>query len=681
MSDDKYFAQKPADEVMTAALDKAETFYNGLYRNNYLDKLRRMYRFYYGMFSDTGDVGNHEVNFAGEDGELVSLHVNHFRNLATHIYTMITTNRPVMEARAVNTDYKSMAQTYLANGILDYYMREKGLEDILKKAVEMSIVLGSSFIKMEWNATAGEVYDADPENGTMQHEGEIEYSVLSPFDVVVDGTKDKWDKEWVMIRTYKNRYNLAAKYPELREKILALPKEPDGYRYMNLALWSNDNTDDIPVYEFFHSRTDAMPNGRYILACAPEVVMIDMDLPYRLVPIFRIAPSDIMGTPYGYTPMFDVFPLQEAIDSIYSTILTNQSAFGVQNLWVPKGADMNMASYPGGLNIVESAVKPEALQLTETPAEIFKFLEVLVTSAETISGVNSVARGNAPPNLESGVSLALVQAMALQFISGLQQSYVKLIESVGTATIQLLKDFATTPKIVALVGKNNRTYLKEFTGEQISAINRVIVDVGNPLSHSIAGRIQMADNLLQYQLIKDPRQYYAVLNTGRLDLLYEGEMGQILNIQRENEKLMDGERINALFTDDHKLHISEHSNVLNDPDLRSNPDLVMKVGEHIQQHMDLLRNTDPEILMLLGQQPLQPIGMPPQEQQQPTQEAINANMSPEVLSAQSGFVQPGETIVGPNQEQERVPGLPQVPASALANPALQQQSLGNVKPQ
>jgi hypothetical protein len=38
-------------------------------------------------------------------------------------------------------------------------MRDKRLEQDLKRAVEYAIVMGSGYIKMEWNATTGEVYD------------------------------------------------------------------------------------------------------------------------------------------------------------------------------------------------------------------------------------------------------------------------------------------------------------------------------------------------------------------------------------------------------------------------------------------------------------------------------------------------------------------------------------------
>lgn len=640
-----YFAAKEAKEAAAVLLEKSKTFYKVLESNYYLDKLDQMWRAYHGSYN-TNDYGfDHEINFTGEQGELVNLPVNHFRNLAQHINVMITANRPTMEARAVNTDYKSLAQTYLANGILDYYMREKRLEDYIKKATEMSIVLGSAFIKMDWNATGGEIYDADEETGELDYEGEIEFSVMSPLDVVVDGTMESWDPDWVQIRTFKNRFDLIAKYPEFEDKLRGMPSKTDNSVY-RLGIWSNDDTDDIPVYEFYHKRTESMPEGRYMLYVDSDVVLLDTPLPYRQVPVFRIAPSDILGTPYGYTPMFDVYPIQEAINSLYSTILTNQNAFGVQNLFVPRGADIAVNTLEGAMNIIEANAKPEPLNLTQTPAEVFKFLEILIQSAETISGVNSVARGNPEASLKSGTALALVQSMALQFVSGLQQSYVKLIEDIGTALINILKDFATTPKVVALVGRNNRTFLKEFTGEQLSAINRVIVDLGNPLSRTIAGRVQMAEQLLQMNLIKNPEDYFQVMNTGKLQTAYEGEMNELLLIRSENERLMEGELVRATALDNHMLHINEHKSVLADPDLRKDPILVRNVLNHIQEHIDLLRTVDPDLLMLLGQQPLQD---PMAAQQAPVpQEPLQNSPMEGMMGAPQGQTAPDPSVVGPN---------------------------------
>lgn len=662
-NDNKYFAAQAPEDCARILLSKATTFYNVLNTNAYLGTMKKMWLAYHGIYDD-GYGSSHEIKFGGEQGELVHLNVNHFRNLARHMLVMITSNRPVFKARAINTDARSMSQAYLADGILDYYMREKHLEDVLKDSVEMAIVLGAAFVKMEWNATAGEPFDADPDTGEVTYEGEIEFTKVSPFDVVFDGTKDTWDQDWVLCRSSRNRYDLVAKYPEYEEQILGLPTK-DVSMGLSTSVFSNDETDDVYIYEFYHRRSEAVPGGRYMLFLDRDIVLLDTKLPYRQVPVFRISASDIMGTPYGYSPMFDVFPIQEGINSLYSTIMTNQNANGVQNIWIQPGSDINVESLVGGMNVIESQTKPEPLQLTATPKEVFDFLSTLIQSAETISGVNSVARGNPEASLKSGTALALVQSMSLQFISGLQQSYVRLMEDVGTALISILKDFAMTPKTVALVGKNNRQHLKEFTGESVSAINRVIVDVGNPLANSTAGKVQMAEQMLQMGIIKNPQQYFQVMSTGRLDAAYEDEMDELLLIKRENEILMDGESPIVSPLDKHNEHIMEHRAVLADPDLRTNPDLVRIVLEHIQGHIDALRNTDPALLQMIGQTPLPPPGVdpnapppnapPPGEGPPPGQEGDGMAPPP------SGYPEAGEQVIGPNANGVSLPPLPSPP--------------------
>ncbi len=637
----EYFAAADADKLASTCLQKTSSFYQILSNNFYLDQLARMWLAYHGQYNSNIAGDSHQINFQGEQGELVGLPVNHFRNIGQHMLNMITSNRPVMEARAINTDYKSLAQTRLANGILDYYMREKKLEKVITRATEMAIVLGTGFVRMEWNATAGDLYDFDPETGEKANEGELEFSNLSPFDVVFDGTKETWDNEWIIVRTFQNKFNLMAKYPELKDKIAMMQTKNIISQY-KLAAFSNDSTDDIPVYEFFHKRTEAMPEGRYCMFLDNDLILLDLPLPYREIPIYRISAGEYMGTPYGYSTMFDLYPLQEMANSIYSGIATNQSAFLVQNIFVQRGSNLDINSLEGALNVIEGDVKPEPLNLTNTPKEAFEFLAMIVQAMETISGVNSVTRGNPEASLKSGTALALVQSMSLQFISGLQNNYVKLIEDIGTSLINILKDYAKTPKTLAIVGKNNRSELKEFTGEKLDSINRVIVSVGNPLSRSTAGRVQMAEQMLQMGLITTPQQYFQVINTGSIESMYEGEMDNLLLIKKENEFLMEGTPVRANLLDSHRIHIVEHRTVISDPELRQNEQLMLQVEAHIQEHINYLRTADPDLLQLINEQPLNsPI--PPQG-------------TPDLMKPIEQMVQMGQ--LPPPQEMMQ-PGMPQ----------------------
>ena len=643
MADNVYFGLKPADQTADLLLAKADSWQIFLNSSGYLEKLRNAWRANYGAYYD--DVSNgHQVSFSGEQGELCNLPINHFANLASHIVTMTTSNRPAMDARAMNNDNKSIVQAKLANGILDYYLREKKLERYLKQSVEHAVVLAAGFIKLEWNATAGAIYDyiddevtGEPDPNRPVYEGDIEFTNLSPFDVIMDGSKEGNNHDWYLIRSFKNKYDLAAKYPELSDKIIGLQSKSDYQKYYIGLNNLTEETDDVAIYEFYHKKTDAMPNGRYMLFCSQEVILQDIGLPYRQMPIYRISAGNIMGTPYGYTVMFDFLPIQEALNTLYSTVLTNQSASGVQNFWCKPGSNLNVTNISGGMNLVESEDKPEALNLTSTPKEVFDFINILERVGETLTGVNSVARGNPEASLRTGAALALVQSMALQFNSGLQETYVELIEDIGTGIIQILQDYAKTPRLIAIVGKENKTKLQEFQGADISNIVRVYVDVGNPLAKTIAGRMELAQNMMQYGGLNDPKQIFQVLNTGVLDDLDGAEEGELNLIKMENEALRDGQVPPVMITDEHIQHIHEHKRVLQDPELRKDPGLVQRVTQHLQAHIDVLKTGDPQLLQALGQQPIAPPGPPP------------------------GAPGPGGPPQGPPQGPPMPPGPPQGP--------------------
>ena len=715
MSSDRYFGNDKAENTVSFLQRKAVAWFDTLTRNSYIDKIKKSWSAYHGAYFNDA----HEISFGGEQGELVNFAVNHYRNLAQHMLVMVTATRPAFQARSSNTDHKSQLQTLLANGLLEFYMREKRLERHLKTAVEYAIVLGSGYVKMEWNSTSGEIYDyvdatpvfdqeeeaakdefgeyikdendnyigvsgkvltqkvdedgnpikkdGSPLNPYPIYEGDVQFTNLSPFDVVFDSTKEtSYDHDWVLCRTFKNRHDLAAKFPELATEIKQLKTKSELNRH-RLCISPLDETEDVPVYEFFHKRTESVEEGRYILYLSDDIILMDTVLPYRTLPIYRISAAEILGTPYGYTSMFDLLPMQDALNSLYSTVLTNQNAFGVQNVLNPRGNDVKVNQIEGSLNFIEYNAqigKPEALNLTQTPAEIFNFMAQIEKGMETLSGVNSVARGNPESSLRSGNALALVQSQALQFISGLQQSYIQLIEDVGTGLIKLLQDFAAVPRIAEISGKSNKSKMKLFTGDDIGSINRVIVDAGNALASTTAGKSEMATNLIQMGLIQSPEQYFSVINTGKLETMTQGPTDELLLIKAENERLVDGDKpIFVIDTDAHALHIREHKTVLADPDSRMDNALVQRSLKHIQEHIDALRNVNPDLLAISGQQPLAPVGGAPVSTEnvtapQPSAQSMQG-MSEVMQNPQAAGPQLAETNALPLAEPPKEPGTGQ----------------------
>ena len=665
-SSNTYFAADKPEVVIEVLTEKAKNWFSGISDSSYLSKIERSWRAYYGDYYERDNA--HSISFGGESGEIVQLAVNHFRNLAEHIHGMVTSARPALQCRAVNTDKKSLIQAKLGNGLLDYYMREMRLEEVLNTAVEYAIVLGSGYVKLEWNSTRGKVvdyiepdpssiYDTNEEGEPLDkdgnliepfaiQEGDLEFDIVSPYDIIFDSTKSYFAKnDWVVVRTTKNKYDLAAKYPELASEIKALDTVDKVQKGRSSGPYSKLNeTEDIFVYEFFHKRTESMPNGRYMLYVNKEVYMEDAIMPYRNLPVYRITPSNIIGTPYGYTNMFDLLPLQEMLNSMYSTAATNINAFGIQSILSPREAGVEFEQVGNGMqfikyNALNGGGKPEALQLTATSPEVYQMMQLLEKNMETLSGVNSVARGNPEQSLRSGNALALVQAQALQFVNKLENSYVRLMEDVGTGVINLLKDFADVERVVAISGINNTTEMKSFKSDDIKSINRVIVDRGNALMNSTAGRAQVAENLLQMGLITNIEDYLMVLNTGNLNVMTDPKVDNSILIISENEAMIRGEVQQAIWSERHSIHIQKHMEVLNDSELKKDPALVQLVLEHVQEHVNILRTADPAILQMIGEQSLAPAPNPGnmgQQNQPPGPEVpVDQGMAPVMEAPQT----------------------------------------------
>lgn len=602
-----YWASVGTSEIADNILEKVDDYYEYLTSSGRLDLWRRSWAYYYRPRLMAG-----MINPAGQQGELSTVSVNDFRNYLVHLETMTTQQKPAFEPKATNSDAQSQAQVILASGLLDYYQGEKKLDRNFKLAVKQGLIFSEGFIRVEWDATSGEVYGQTP-TGAPAYEGDLKYTNYNPLDVIRDFTKQvNSHKDWAVLRDFPNKYDLAAKFPELEEKILS---DTTDYlriwRTTSLNYFNLDESDNIAVYTLLHPPTPAMPNGRYTQVLDNGTVLMDGPLPYEKTHVYRLAPDEETGTIFGYTVAFDLLPIQEMTDIVYSTITTNISTFGVQNITAPKGSDLSVSQLTGGLNFIEynsKEGKPEPLNLLATPAEVYGYLDRLKQAGQTVSGVNSVVRGDPEASLKSGSALALVQAQAIQFSMNLQQSYAMVVEDVGTGTIEILQAFAAVPRVAEITGKANRPLMKEFTGKDLDAIKRVTVDLGNPMTKTIAGRENLANSYFEKGLIENTDQYMQVVNTGRMEPVIQSKQSNNILMKGENELLAEGQPQRALITDNHVKHIMEHAIVLANPDIRQDPNnpIVQATLAHIQEHIDMMNNPGAQqLLMILHQEIVQ----------------------------------------------------------------------------
>lgn len=625
MSNNVYFATMPVDEIGSELMERIEGYYAYLLASGISTLWKNSHDQYYEARKSNGELFQ-----TGDHGEYQNMPANHYKSLLNHIKVLTTNQRPALKPRAVNTDTKSTAACKLAGSLLDYYLREQKVERALKEAVDFGLKYGEAYTAVTWDMALGEDYGVNPETNAIMKAGDLKVKTYLPHFVVRDYfNMDAQDNLWYITVDFVNKYELAAKYPDMADEIINMTIQEGMFIQVRNFIYEGFNESEIiALFTFTHKRSASMPDGRETLFLDDQIILSDGPLPYKYCPIYRLAPEEQDFCQFGYTTAFDILAIQETITALYSCVATNQSTFAVQSILIPRGFNISVDSLTGGLNLIEydpGLGKPEPISLTMTSPEVFNFIRQLEQLMQILVGISDVNRGMVPPNIKSGNALALLASQAIEFNSGLQQSYVQLLEDVGSAMVYTLKDFAKNPRVATITGQYMGSYLKEFQGDDLQLVNRVQVDVANPLTKTLAGKISLADSMVERGWIKNPQQYEMVMETGNLDYADEADIKELYQMRSENEMLMGGKKPIAIITDAHLQHIQEHKAVLASPESRIDPTIVKVVVDHMMEHINLLRTGDPVLLQLLGQQPVAPAapGTPGQPPAQPSRGGPN----------------------------------------------------------
>lgn len=656
-----YFANSPTEDIVSVLSSKYEDYIDYLRTSGHLRLIQRAHNQYFkGILHKGSDKP------AGPVGEYSILYNNHFRNILQNLLSLTVNQRPAFEPKAANTDYKSIVQVKLASGLLEYYLRDKKLERNIRKAVEECLWCGEAFVKATWSPTLGKEYGVS-DTGDIIREGDILYKNSNSLTMARDIYAKSWDEvPWCIEKSFINKYELAGQFPDKADEIIAIEYNPldfDSDDYFTFVGDPYFNSDQIPVYEFYHKDDSARQGGRYTFYAGDSVLLFDGPMPYKTLPFYRVAYADRYGTSLGYSVAFDLLPLQKAVDVLTSIIETIVEVYGLPSVDVPMGSNITPERGMEGLKIFmtdRTKGKVEVINLLDLRRELFEAKNMYIQDMETLSGVNSVVRGNPEASLKSGSALALVATQAIQFSQNFQQGFVQLLEDLGTATINLLKDFATSPRVAMIAGISNSVYMQEFTGDDLSDINRVLVDMGNPLARTTAGRINLAESLLNSGMVATPEQYIQVLTTGRLEVAIEGTQAELLLIRSENESMLRGEDVNAIITDLHAVHIREHKVLLASPESRRNANLVQMTLDHIQEHIDLMKSANKDILVMTGSQPLPP------DQPQPVEQMNPPGAAP-LFDSTNPAIQEAQGVKNPRMPKNPISGQPYSPPTTLAN--------------
>jgi hypothetical protein len=613
-----YWAKKKGGELVSALRAKEQAYFEAVTRRGLLTMWRIAYAQYYGLDpAALGDFATQQISFTGPEAEFIRFRINEVRSFIKQQNTMAMGERPAFQCISVNTDYQSMAQVEICDQIINYLYRRSSGEQRERELLEVDGVFGVAYGWDRWDHDAGDDVDVmqdvpgmtDPQTGQLaqmpvkQKSGAPRTTVLYPWEVI----QEPYSREangWMMVRERCSKWELAAQYPEHSAKLTKL-STLDEYAISELFGFDLDalTSDDCIAKHFYHPRCKALPEGRYV-GVAGDMILWDTTCPVTEgTPITELCTGKFFGTAFGYADSWDLCSINEMIDQLCSDTASNLATFGRQTMVVDEGTKYDVDLIALGHRVLTknpAAKAPEVIEFAEMPEATKWFLEYLHKRHESISGLNSVARGDPGNNISSGQMAALFHSIAIEYQSGRQASLDSYRERSANLKLDMVRMFADAPFVAEIVGVDERPYMQEFTRQDVSGIRRVMVTTANPLMRSIAGRLQVFESIKDLDITQRAAAIELIL-TGQSKAFTRQDRTCDMRIRWENEQLAKGTKCQVLALDNPFKHVPQHFAEIEarSAELQANPQAMAAYLEHIMEHGQVYLQLDPNLAQMM----------------------------------------------------------------------------------
>lgn len=611
---------------------------SGIYR-----QARSNYGLFYAM--DGFSLNGENLKEDGDGGGSIALAVNVLKNAVDHLIGMVRSNRPAIDPITNNSSVSANDITSVAKSIIDNRLHRDGDIAVFDECLKQCPILGASFLYAFWDPFKGarsapsgplkkgqgisaqHLPDGTPVSPVVS-QGDMCIEPLSILDVFYDLSAKTWEKDVddCVVRLYRNKYDLMAAYPGMAEEIKKAPAKSmvraDEYLPSpTFAVTQIPHTPSaeskIEVWAYFHRRTAAVPHGRMQIQLPQGAVLESTTLPEWVqdLPVFRLCPDAMVGTPHGYPVVTSSGGMQEALNIGASALITNMAAFSRRLILSQKGTNIDVTSITGDLKLLEVEFGPsgqppiQAVDLMGTQQPLQELLGWLVGQIEQDTGANSIVRGD-PQGVTAGVAINLYQSMALQFSSPYEEARAKAIAWFATHLIRSYQAHPDVEREVKILGKRKIASLRNFYGADLQGIDSFTVDPGNPATRTLAMRYNMATALKQDGVNIPPEKLIHLIQTGDWEDTIDGPADLDDVIRWENEQMLAGTPVMVIPGDDPVHHTQGHLAVLANISVRSNPTLIKVVMDHLQQHAMALAQGDIVTKMAAGMLPMGPFPPP-----------------------------------------------------------------------
>lgn len=474
--------------------------------------------------------------------------VNKMRPLIDGVVGKLTQVGPDARAVPLSENEKDRMAADEANAINGHYNRKFGRTTQLKERVRWACVTGTSYLKIYWDARGEQIMPTfSPDDGSVTgYErlpiGDIREEILPCFDIFLDPTaKRDEDVRWLIHASAKPLSWFVDNWGDQGKLV-----EPDALQGSNASYvdayleggngsgngWVPPSTARLAqvdarkkaaiVYEYWEKPTQQYPDGRFIVSTNSVLLHAGPWL-YKKKDEFPFIPlrwQPRSGVPYGHSLGFDLCPLQQTYNRLYSRMLEQfemQKDYVMTERLSAVGADAfdntgddikdenrtyRKIYYNRGSN------PPQIYRTPGVGGDMFPLLQYLEKDMMDIAGLHDVSQGQAPAGTPAEAVTLLQRA------DNTQHSYIRADIEESAAKIKeweiaLVDQFGVAPFVGNVDEQSNpKEDLKQgivtFESIRNGGQFRIVYVPGSTMEDSPDQKLQKVIALRQMGLFGDP---------------------------------------------------------------------------------------------------------------------------------------------------------------------------------
>ncbi len=603
---------KQEEKIVKEVLDDFKN--RQMERKSYETQWLMNMNFYMGnQFCDIGyggEIEDLDKQFFWQEREIF----NHIAPILDLRIARLTRIKPKTTVLPASRDEKDVTAAKVSKKVLQSVSAKLNLSSKITEAMYWSEICGTSFYKVTWNSSEGDVIAYD-ENGMIKS-GEVDITVCSPFEIYPDSNAcDSIEACQSIIHAramdvdkIKQVYGIDVKGEDI--SVFSLDSTSVGFGGLGYSSSAPKVCQGIKkssglVIERYFKSSEAYPNGRLTIVVGDKL-FFDGDNPFcvgvdgsRGFPFVRQTSLNQLACFWGSSVVDRLIPVQRAFNAVKNRKheFMNRLTMGV--LKVEDGSiDIDNLEEeglcPGKILVYrQGSNAPEFLSGENISASFEKEESELLDEFNTVSGVSGLMdKSETFANL-SGVALELLIEQGELRLNGSSENIKNCVKKISQMILRLYKQYALVPRLARIVGENGDVELIYFNSSDISS-DDIQFETQTELGESVAQSRQMVFDLIKAGLLNDlPDGMSNKMKAKALELLGLGiwEGGDDTNelhikrAERENLKMLEGESARVIEIDSHELHLDRHVAFMLSGDYESKYKTDPKIEERFLAHI------------------------------------------------------------------------------------------------